>query len=183
MFKEDKILLVSELGVEGLSLLAKLALDFDVIVWVSSNTYLPSKILNANSYRGKAKVFGFHSKTGNVVDPLNLNEISLKIHEESLEKACVIISCLSELIMHHGIKKIHTFLVRLLNSTKRLLCMLIDEAQDRRDELLISALFDAVFKLKRVGSDKVVLVPILHYSPRVMELEYRDGVIYQAVSQ
>ncbi len=182
MFEEDKILLISELGAEGLSLLARLALDFDVIVWISSNAYLPLKILTANSYQGNAKVFGFYSKNGNIVDPLNLNEISLKIHEESLEKACVIISCLSELIMHHGVKRIHAFLVRLLNSTKKLLCMLIDGAQDKREELLVSPLFDAVFKLKRMGG-KVVLVPLLHYSPRVMELEYRDGVIYPAVSQ
>lgn len=75
MFDEDKILIISELG--GLSLLVKIALKYGEIFWLSSESHLPFKILEANSYKGNAKIFGLYSQTGQIVNPPNLNEISL----------------------------------------------------------------------------------------------------------
>ncbi|WP_048095709.1 hypothetical protein [Archaeoglobus fulgidus] len=79
MFEEDKILIITKLGVEGYSLLAKLASKHDKIVWLSSNSYIPSEILKAYSYNGNAELFSFYSQFDRSINPLNLNEISLAI--------------------------------------------------------------------------------------------------------
>ncbi|GEM_PF-1213210 len=180
MFNEDKILIISELGVEGLSLLVKIALKYGDIVWLSSNSYLPFKVLEANSYKGNAKIFGLYSQTGQVVNPLDLNEISLAIHRAGGGKRpdnCVIISCLSELIMYHGIKKTHAFLLSMMNTTKKFIGMLIDNAQDKKDELLVSTLFDAVFRLERKSMCEAILIPELHFSAGPLKLKYKNGII------
>ena len=65
------------------------------------------------------------------------------------ENSCVIVSCISELLMLHKIEKIYQFLIKLLNGARRLFGMLIDGAQERKDELLISTLFDTSLRFRR----------------------------------
>ena len=77
MLEEEKVLIITKLGVEGHSLLAKLASKYDKIVWVSSNPYIPSEVLRA--YGGNAELFSFYSQFDRSINPLNLNEVSLAI--------------------------------------------------------------------------------------------------------
>jgi len=67
------------------------------------------------------------------------------------------------------------------NSGKsKIIGMLIDEAQDKKDELLISTLFDAVFRLKkRFVGDKLdlLLTPEVCIENRAYELRYDKGVV------
>jgi len=84
--EEEKILVITKFGVEGYSLLAKLASKYNRIIWISSNSYIPSKILELYSYSGDAKLFSFYSHSGQTINPLNLNEISLAISRSGGQK-------------------------------------------------------------------------------------------------
>jgi len=74
VLEEEKILIISKPGVEGYSLLAKLA-SKRAIVWIASSPYIPSKILQAYSCNN-AKLISF---TPMKISPINLNEISIAI--------------------------------------------------------------------------------------------------------
>lgn len=67
MFEEEKVLIITKFRIEGYSLLAELASKHDKIVWVSSNPYIPDKILKA--YSCDAELFGFYPRIGKAIDP------------------------------------------------------------------------------------------------------------------
>lgn len=181
MLEEDKILVISKPGVEGYSLLAKLASKHNNITWIASSPYIPSKILESYSY-SNVKLLSFSPMK---VSPINLNEISIAISHSGGKDSCVTISCISELIMYHGVTKVYHFLLNITKNTKKLLCMMIDGAQERKDEFLISTLFDAVFRLEKklAGDDwEIRLIPEIHIQNRMYRLKYAEGVveIYQS---
>ena len=78
--------------------------------------------------------------------------------------------------MYHNVGKIYHFLLNVMKNTKKVIGMIVDGAQDKRDELLISTLFDAVFRIERTES-KVLLVPELHMSNRSFKIKYSDGIV------
>ncbi|WP_048095710.1 hypothetical protein [Archaeoglobus fulgidus] len=58
--------------------------------------------------------------------------------------------------------------------------MLVDGAQSKKDELLISTLFDAVFRLKKrlAGDDwEILLIPEVCIQNRMYRLRYDRGVV------
>jgi len=168
----DRILIIAEPGYEVYSLLAKLASKYENIIWVSSNSNIPSKVLKA--YSLDAKLLSFHSGQ---INPLNLNEIGTRIlRYGGAENSCVIISCISELIMYHGIVKVYNFILNLIKNVRRLLGMLIEGAQERRDEILISTLFDAVFKLEKKSTREITLIPEICDQYKVYKFKY-EGII------
>ena len=173
VLREDKILIISKIGIEGYSILARLASNYDKVIWISSNPYIPFRILK--SYKiDKFELFGFYSRFGKAINPLNLNEISLAISKSEEENSCIIISCISELIMYHGVGKIYHLILNIMSDAKKVLGLMIDSAQDRRDEILISTLFDAVFKLeKRIinGTKSVRLIPEVYVHSRVEDFD------------
>jgi len=180
VFREEKILIITQLGVESYSLLVKLASNYDKIIWISSNPYISHEILKAYSCNGSSELFSFHPRFGHAVNPLNLNEISLAISRSGNEHSCVIISCISELIMYHGVSKVYHFILSVMRNTRKFLAMMVDGAQDKKDELLISTLFDAVFRLeKKLASDEwgILLIPELHIPNRTYMLRYEKGVV------
>jgi len=145
------VLVIAELDLDGYRLLARLASKYDNVIWLSSNPCIPRKILDSISYKGNARIFGFRKNCGNFVNPMNLNEIISSIFKAGAneENSCVVISCISELLMLHKIEKIYQFLIKLLNGARKVFGMLIDGAQERRDELLISTLFDISLRFKK----------------------------------
>ncbi len=174
---ESRVLIIAKLGIEGYSILARLASNCESVIWVSSNPNIPSKITQA--YSLKAKILGFYSESNQVISPLSLNEISSIVRHLGAEKACVIISCLSELLMYHNVNRVYYFLLNMMKTTKKLFGMLIDGAQSRRDEMLISTLFDAVFRLeKKMINDKfeIVLVPEVYTKNTVYRLRYNNTI-------
>lgn len=176
VLKDERILIIAKLGYEAYSLLAKLASRHDNIIWISSNPTIPSKILKA--YSLDAKLFGFYSKIGQVVNPLRLDEIGLTIlRSEEAGESCVIISCISELIMYHDVRKVYHFLLNVIKNTRYLLGMLIDGAQEKRDEILISTLFDAVFKLERRSIGEITLIPEVYDRKKVYKFRYHNGIV------
>ncbi len=145
-----KLLVITEFSMDGYSFLARLASRHDKIIWIASNPCIPYKMLKTLSYAGELKLFGFRKDCGRFVNPTNLNDICAVFKsEQNIEDACVVLSCISELLMLHRIEKVYCFLLGLINRTESLLGMLIEDAQDKRYELLISTLFDAVFRLKK----------------------------------
>ncbi len=146
---EGKLLVITEFGMDGYSFLAKLASEHDRVIWVASNPCIPYRMLKTLSYKGDLKLFGFRRDCGKFVNPTNLNDICAVFKSENVEDACVVLSCISELLMLHRIERVYCLLLKLINRTRSLLGMLIEGAQDRRGELLISTLFDAVLRLKK----------------------------------
>ena len=145
------VLIIAELDLDGYRLLARLASKYDNVIWLSSNPCVPRRMLDSVSYKGDAKILGFRKNCGNFVNPMDLNGIISSIFRAGAneENSCVVVSCISELLMLHKIEKTYQFLLKLLNGARRLFGMLIDGAQEKRDELLISTLFDTSLRFKR----------------------------------
>ncbi len=178
MFDGNKILVISRFGIEGFSLLAKLASKYERIIWISSNPHLPHKILK--KYSRDAELFGFYSQVGKTINPLNLNEVSLATHKASSDESCLVISCISELIMYHSVGKVYHLLLNVMKNTRRVIGMIVDGAQEKKDELLISTLFDSVFRIeKKISRNtwEVLLIPEMHIENKVYKLTYEDGVV------
>ncbi len=181
MFGEEKNLIITKLGVDGYPLLAKLDSKHDKIVWLSSSSYIPSEILKAYSYNGNAELFSFYSQFDWGINLLNLNEVSMAISRSGGgERSCVIISCISELIMYYGVSKVYHFILNVIRNTGKFISMMIDGAQNKKDELLISTLFDAVFRLKKrlAGDDwEILLIPEVCIQNKMYRLRYDKGVV------
>ncbi|AIG98356.1 hypothetical protein AFULGI_00015940 [Archaeoglobus fulgidus DSM 8774] len=82
--------------------------------------------------------------------------------------------------MYHGVGKVYHFLLNVMKNTRRFLGMLVDGAQSKKDELLISTLFDAVFRLKKrlAGDDwEILLIPEVCIQNRMYRLRYDRGVV------
>jgi hypothetical protein len=155
------MLLISKHGLEAYTALLKLAGDRD-IVWISSNPYLPYKVLKGR----KAKILSFNTtRFGSTsINPSNLQEIIIQTSKNASPNCAVIISCISELLAIHGLNKLYSFLMHLITAVEErggiVIGMLIEGAQLKRDEILISTLFDTILKL-REDKDKFVLVPLI----------------------
>lgn len=157
---EECVLVIAELDLDGYCLLARLASKYDKVIWLSSNPCVPLKVLE--SHKGEVKIFGFRKNCGDFVNPMDLNGIISSILKAGAneENSCVVVSCISELLMLHKTEKVYRFLLKLLNGVRRLFGMLIDEAQEKRYELLISTLFDTTLRFKRefnTGSWSIIL--------------------------
>ncbi len=82
--------------------------------------------------------------------------------------------------MYHGVSKVYHFLLNISKNTKKLICMMIDGAQSKKDEFLISTLFDAVFRLEKklIGHDwEIRLIPEIHIQNRMYRLRYAKGIV------
>jgi hypothetical protein len=80
--------------------------------------------------------------------------------------------------MFHKVEKVYYFLSNLMDKVEegQFIGMMISGAQDRKDELLISTLFDAVLRLKKRG-EELVLLPELYISGAVYSLRYDKGLV------
>ncbi len=82
--------------------------------------------------------------------------------------------------MYHKVGKIYHFILNMMKNSKKFIGMLIEGAQEKKDELLISTLFDSVLKLEKefVGNRwEMMLIPLLHIQNELYRLRYSDGVV------
>ncbi len=165
-----RILVISKIGLEAYNALLKLAGNREIL-WVSSNPFLAHKALKGQ----KAKIFSFNTRRFNSIslNPTNLQEILLQVSRNTSPKCAVIMSCLSELLAIHGLNKLYGFLLHLISSIEEkggmMIGMLIEGAQSKSEEILISTLFDATLRLQE-RNNEVILVPITSLDRKEVKL-------------
>lgn len=165
-----RMLIISKIGLEAYNALLKLAGDREIL-WVLSNPFLAYRALKDR----KAKVFSFNTRRFNSIslNPTNLQEILLQVSRNITPKCAVIMSCLSELLAIHGLNKLYGFLLHLIFSIEErdgmIIGMLIEGAQSKSDEILISTLFDATLRLQE-HNNEVILVPITSLDRKEVKL-------------
>ncbi len=146
----SRILVVSKIGLEAYRTLLRLAGNKEIL-WMSSNPFLAYKALKDR----KAKVFSFNTRRFNSVrlNPGNLQEILLQVSRSATPNCAVIMSCLSELLAIHGLNTLYNFLLHLLATIEEkggmIIGMLIEGAQSKSEEILISTLFDTTLKIDK----------------------------------
>lgn len=80
--------------------------------------------------------------------------------------------------MYHGVGKVYNFLLNVMKNTRKFIGMLINGAQDKKDELLISTLFNAVFRLEKLaGDEEMLLIPEVCIQKKMYRLRYDRGVV------
>ncbi len=169
-----RILVVSKLGLEAYLAILKLVENREVL-WISSNPYLVHKVLEGR----RAKIFSFNTRRFNSVsvNPSNLQEILLQISRNIKPNCAVILSCLSELLAIHGLNRLYSFLLHLISSIEEkggiIIGMLIEGAQSRSEEILISTLFDTTLKLQR-RNNELVLAPLTSLDKKNIKLRFLE---------
>ncbi len=178
MLDDKRLLLISQFGVEGYSLLAKLGCVHPKILWISSNPYIPWNMLKIYSYSGDAKVLGFSRQSKDRINPMNLNDLGIAISSSTEKGRAIVFSCISELLMFHKVERIYYFLSNIMDSVEegQFIGMMIEGAQSKKDELLIATLFDAVFRLRK-ENDELVLSPELYLPRKTYSLRYERGIV------
>ncbi len=165
-----RMLVISKMDLEAYNALLKLAGNKEIL-WVSSNPFLVSKAVKDR----KAKLFSFNTRRFNSIslNPTNLQEILLQVSRSTTPNCVVIMSCLSELLAIHGLNKLYSFLLHLIATIEEkggmIIGMLIEGAQSKSEEILISTLFDTTLKLKERGNE-IVLVPLTSLDKRKLRL-------------
>jgi len=147
----SRFLVISKPDYNAYVSLLKLAGSRDVL-WVSSNPYLPSKVTgNRNATLIAFNTDRFDSLS---VNPTDLRDLFRQIVSNISHGCAVILSCLSELLAIHSFEKVYDFLLQLTNAVERrggiVIGMLIEGAQRRREEILISTVFDATLKVGEI---------------------------------
>jgi hypothetical protein len=172
--KPTRIMLVSKLSLKAYIATLKLVGDRDV-VWIASNPYLPYKALKGRS----AKIYSFNTTRfgATSINPSNLQEIIFQATRNANSNCAVILSCLSELLAIHGLNKLYHFLIHLIPAIElksaMVIGMLLENAQSKRDEILVSTLFDVVLKLHENGNE-IVLMPLITKSTRSIKLRFPE---------
>ena len=179
MLDEKRLLLISQFGIEGYSLLARIACRHPKILWISSNPYIPWKMLSLYTYDGDAKVLGFSSRQKTAtINPMNLNELGIAVSSSIERGHAVVFSCISELLMFHRVERVYYFLSNIMDKAEegQFIGFIIEGAQDKKDELLIATLFDAVFRLKK-RKEQVLLLPELYVPGTAYTLRCEKGLV------
>jgi len=88
-----------------------------------------------------------------------------------------IITCLSELLAIHGLSKLYGFLINLMPLIEEkggiTVGMLVEEGQPRSEEIIISSIFDATFKV-RVKEGEVVFDPMTNLNVKPTRLRFLE---------
>ncbi len=145
-------LVIADSGFGGTSLAYNITtkVSNNIIWFPSENPIVVRRIVEAYEKRKSLEIFS--SRKFNIA---NLNEINIilsKSIEGKKEPSSVCITLISELILVHGLEKTYLFLANLMNKVEgkqgTVVGLMIKNAQDRRDEILISRLFSEIFHLK-----------------------------------
>ncbi len=169
-----RILILSNLGLDAYLAILKLVENREVL-WISSNPYLVHKVLEGR----RAKIFSFNTRRFNSisVNPSNLQEILLQISRNTTPNCAVIVTCLSELLAIHGLNRLYGFLLHLLPTVEEkggiIIGMLIEGAQSRSEEILISTLFDTTLKIQR-RNNELVFVPLTSLNKKNVRLRFLE---------
>jgi len=181
MVYKPSFFILSDHGVAGASLALGMASKISKdIVWVcGENPVFAERISKA--YNLDVEIFGNRS-----FNLANLNEINILIteHIEREEGFSVIISILPELILVHGLERVYLFLLNLFKKTEKrgfLIGLMIKNAQNVREEILISRLFSDVFYLESRLNNERPKLRLISESPindrYVFEFELNGYVV------
>lgn len=145
-------LVIADSGFGGTSLAYNITtkVSNNIIWFPSENPIVVRRIVDAYGKHLDLEIFS--SRKFNIA---NLNEINIilsKSIETKREPSSVCITLISELILVHGLEKTYLFLANLMNKVEgkngTVVGLMIKNAQDRRDEILISRLFSDIFHLE-----------------------------------
>jgi hypothetical protein len=153
--KKNSLLLISERGAEGSSILIDLASSIsDMVIWVASEPPdLISSILDTYDINERVSVLSLvQSSKFRHVNVNNLSEVGILISKlsEGMEDFVVVLSAIPELLLIHGLEKTFIFLMNVIGKTtsqnRKFLGSLIKGAQSEREEIMISRLFSIIMR-------------------------------------
>jgi len=157
--KKNSLLLISERGAEGSSILVDLASSIsDMVIWVASEPPdLVSSILDLYDINDRVSVLSLvQSSKYRHVNVNNLSEVGILISKlsEGMEDFVVLLSAIPELLLIHGLEKTFIFLMNVIGKTtsqnRKFLGSLIKGAQSEREEIMISRLFSIILRYTKV---------------------------------
>jgi|Deesub1362B_J571_1020462.scaffolds.fasta_scaffold12840_2 hypothetical protein len=156
--KKNSLLLISERGAEGLSILIDLASSVsDMVIWVASEPPdLISSILDLYEIDDRVSVLSLvQSSRYRHVNVNNLSEVGILISKlsEGMDDFVVVLSAIPELLLIHGLEKTFIFLMNVIGKTtsqnRKFFGSLISGAQSVREEIMISRLFSIILRYAR----------------------------------
>ncbi|MBO8181309.1 MAG: hypothetical protein H0Z28_00780 [Archaeoglobus sp.] len=157
--KKNSLLLISERGAEGSSILIDLASSIsDMVIWVASEPPdLISSILDLYGINDRVSVLSLvQSSRYRHVNVNNLSEVGILISKlsEGMEDFVVVLSAIPELLLIHGLEKTFIFLMNVIGKTtsqnRKFFGSLIKGAQSEREEIMISRLFSIILRYSKV---------------------------------
>ena len=157
--KKNSLLLISEKGAEGSSILIDLASSIsDMVIWVASEPPdLISSILDLYGINDRVSVLSLvQSSRYRHVNVNNLSEVGILISKlsEGMEDFVVVLSAIPELLLIHGLEKTFIFLMNVIGKTtsqnRKFFGSLIKGAQSEREEIMISRLFSIILRYSKV---------------------------------
>ncbi len=156
--KKNSLLLISERGAEGPSILVDIASSIsDMVIWVASEPPdLIASILNLYGIQDRVSVLSLiQSSKFRHVNVNNLSEVGILISKlsEGMEDFVVVLSAIPELLLIHGLEKTFMFLMNVIGKTtsqnRKFLGSLIKGAQSEREEIMISRLFSIILRYNK----------------------------------
>jgi hypothetical protein len=171
---EADVLLISDPGFEGSSLLFNLASSYSSnIIWLASEPpAIIESIISAYNFRGKIKVISAKQwKSYSFVNILNLNEVSIAISKagEEFKDFALIFTIIPELLLIHGLEKTYLFIINTLwkihNQGGLTFALMAKGAQSRKEEVMISRPFSFILRLQRKLTDSGWVRSIIIESP------------------
>ncbi len=155
---ESDLLLISDPGFEGSSLLFNLAASYSSnIIWLAAEPpAVIESIVSSYDFNGELKVISAKQwKSYSFVNILNLNEISIAISRagENLNDFALIFTIIPELLLIHGLEKTYLFIINTLwkihNQGGLTFALMTKGAQSKREEVMVSRPFSFLLRLQR----------------------------------
>jgi hypothetical protein len=157
--KKNSLLLISERGAEGSSILIDLASSIsDMVIWVASEPPdLIASILDTYGINDRVSVLSLvQSSRFRHVNVNNLSEVGILISKlsEGMGDFVVVLSAIPELLLIHGLEKTFIFLMNVIGKTtsqdRKFFGSLIKGAQSEREEIMISRLFSIILRYAKI---------------------------------
>ncbi|AEA47454.1 hypothetical protein [Archaeoglobus veneficus] len=180
------VLLISDPGYEGVSLLFNLASQYSSnIVWIAAEPpAIIESIVSAYEFKGRLNVVTPKQWRGyNFVNIMNLNEVSIAISKagEEFKEFSLIITLIPELLLIHGLEKTYLFMLNTIwkihNQGGITFALLTKGAQSVRDEIMMERPFACVLRLNKTLADSgwirklVIETPISTISQEIYEIQ------------
>ncbi|AGK61702.1 hypothetical protein Asulf_01731 [Archaeoglobus sulfaticallidus PM70-1] len=188
----NSLLLISEDGLDSSSILVDISSSVsDMVIWVASEPPdVISKVIDAYDLKGRIHVLSLiQSRKYKSVNVNNLSEIGILLSKisEGMEDFVVLMTAIPELLLIHGLERTYVFLMNVIGKTtnqgRKFIGGITKDAQNKRDEIMISRLFSIVLRYRKwLEGEKwvrnlIIETPIGDLDKDVVELYLRENRI------
>jgi hypothetical protein len=159
---ESDLLLISDPGFEGSSLLFNLASSYSSnIIWLAAEPpAVIESIVSSYNFHGELRVISAKQwKSYNFVNILNLNEVSIAISKagDNFKNFVLVFTIIPELLLIHGLEKTYLFILNTIwkihNQGGLTFALMTKGAQSEREEVMTSRPFSFLLRLQRKLTD------------------------------